>query len=95
MNTDKQLRRLVGLAPSQWENTIEELLLNYRPSELGELTRAMESEAERLAYLAEYIEARSIYGHEHQSAAKVASRRMKKISKALGFTYPERRAISI
>ena len=51
----------------------------------------MNSMVEQLAWLAEYLEWRN-GGHEHPRACKAAQRRQIKVSRALGYSYPERRA---
>lgn len=96
---NRSIRRFLAMPPMQYEAAVSRLIKRLCPSDAGDLARAMESDAGRLAYLAEYISVRSgatgCGEHPHESAAKHARRRAIKVERALGYSYPERRVPNI
>ena len=92
---DEHIRKLLALPPIAWQDAVTEILKDQEPQEVCELAHAMEDDVGRLAYLAEYIPYRSGgYGcgkYEHKDAAKEARKQCKKVNKALGYTFPDRR----
>jgi hypothetical protein len=91
-STQKRIiNRLLTSPASEWPAQIDRLLKKHQGVELLHLTSTMNSITEQLAWLAEYLEWRG-GGHLHPRALKAAVRRQIKVSRALGYSHPERRA---
>jgi hypothetical protein len=88
---------LLDLPACDWQSAIDTF---SSASNLNDTLRAeLDDTAERCAYLAEYISQRAgIAGtgnKTHTQAAKAARKQMMKVSKALGYTFADRRAFNI
>jgi len=65
--------------------------LNYAISELSELESELDSLTQNACMAAEYIGHRGTYGcgdSGHDKAFKAAEKKLKKVRKAIGYTYP-------
>lgn len=83
--------KLLDVVRSEWRVRVEERLPDLTPSEASEFARTLEIIAEDCAYLSVYIEERAGGEATHEEAAKEAYKVARRVSKALGFTFPDRR----
>jgi len=84
-NLGRTLKSLTKLPPVKWDRRVSSL----SSTDQLELNRAVESDAQRLILLGEYLSSRS-NGQDHAGAVKRANARVVKVRRAMGFTYPER-----
>ena len=91
MKTDTLIRKLLKAPPSQWEAITDKALAQV---DAHEVSRAMEDDAGRLAFLAEYLYQRQI-DRNHAVAAKKANAVARRVNKAMGYDFPDRRAFRI
>jgi len=83
------LLQMIAAPAVSWEATIDKM----SSSERDDLLREVEAVACRAALFSGYVGQRYGYGcgdQGHKHAAKEANRRLVKVRKALGFSYPER-----
>lgn len=100
MKTNTLIAKLLKSPPCDWQGIIEKHALTLPASEAGAIARTMEDAAGRLAYLAEYLAHRSGDANcggkeDHTTAAKKARRQCVRVNKAMGYTYPDRRAFNL
>lgn len=81
---ERALRRLLRAPLVKWPTMAAKL----DGSTQMEIARALESDAERAVLLSEYLESLS-YGAGHTAAQRLAARKVKRVRKALGYTYPD------
>lgn len=87
--------KLLDVVRSEWRVRVEERLPDLTPSEASEFAHTLEVIAEDCAYLSTYIAERAgatgCGEATHEEAAKEAYKVTRRVSKALGFTFPDRR----
>lgn len=81
---ERTLRRLLRLPPVKWATAIAKLDSTAQV----DISRAMEDDAQRCILLSGYLYSVAC-GGSHESAQKLASRKLAKVRRAMGFTYPE------
>lgn len=94
MHTTLQKRiisRLLAAPACQWKTQVSKLLARYPAHELQPLISTLASVAEQTAWLSEYIQLRGQHSISHPKASKAARRLQIKVSRALGYSYPESR----
>lgn len=69
---------------TKWEARVDKL----PTAQLFDLAKLAAAHAERFVLLSEYLAGRSVCTHE--TAAKIARRKLIKCRRAMGYTYPER-----
>ena len=80
-NPNHAAARLMALPPIQWPAAIAKL----PPERAAEVTLSLDALAERAAFLAALID----------GGEKKANQVQRKVSRALGYTYPERRGFRL
>lgn len=75
-------RRLLWSAPVTWERAIDRMAEPMRI----EIARTLNVIAVQAARVAEYVEARA-YGADHRAAVRASNARVRKVRRALGYTY--------
>ena len=89
---DATARQLLDAPPAG----LAQFAADTRPSDLSELARRLNSLAQHAALVAAYLEERGAYGTDagHKKALDQANRTLKRIRKAMGFSYPDRGAVN-
>lgn len=93
MTTKQQNRALNDLRRSihsAVRGKVRRLRKRCLPSDLMEMARQLQQEAEYLALVGEYVDIIA-HGGDEEAAAKEARKVGRRVSKALGFTFTERR----
>lgn len=93
MTTKQQNRALNDLRrsiPSGVRGKVRRLRKRCLPSDLMEMARQLQREAEYLALVGEYVDLIAHDGTE-ESAAREARKVGRRVSRALGFTFTDRR----
>ena len=96
---DQDIKKLMKGPPINWEVTVRNLGAVRSASHIQRLSRGMDSDTIRMAFLAEYVSVRlgatGCGEKSHEDAVKFANRRVRKVAKALGYAYPEQQEIHI
>jgi len=82
--TDKALAKMFRAPLVEWDK----LAWPISSGDKLTISRAAENDAERLVLLAEYLDALA-NGSIHASAVKQANKRVAKVRKSLGYSYPK------
>ncbi len=81
---DKALSKLLKSAPIDWPSQADK----FNSSDMLSISRMADSDAERLVFLSEYLSARA-NGRDSNGAVKQARKRVKKVRRAMGYSYPD------
>jgi hypothetical protein len=88
---EKIIRKLLSLPPTEWPSAVLRIQRRHKltASDMGELTRSLDDECERCAFLSEYISTRfGTYGDGEKlvaAAVDAARKHQAKVIKALGY----------
>lgn len=81
--TDKTLAKLFAAPPIEWPRMADKL----NSSDMLTVSRMAENDAERLAFIGEYLSARA-NGRDSGDAVKQARSKVAKVRRAMGYSYP-------
>jgi len=88
LNREVEIRNWMTMPPIRMARMADIALEDGRRTDLADYSRALDSDAQRAAFTAEYLNRRA-EGASHAVAVKAANRRLVKVRKALGYTHPE------